>query len=307
MSTAAQEIPLVFDCQGSELIGMLHLPQAHAGRGMLSIVAGGPQYRGGVCRMQINMARELASAGVPVMRFDYRGLGDSEGDFRGFRDVGPDLAAAVAAFQAHVPQLREVVLWGGCDAASAILINAWKLPAVTSLVLGNPWVHSTETSDGVAVQHYSQRIRDKDFWLKLLRLQYNPLPALATLVRRAATKLRPGWGSGSGAGATAAAGTDDVQANFVGRMRKGMAGFGGEVLMLMSGRSLLSREFDQLVSERPAWQQAMAAPRRVVRHVLPDADQAFSTLDARREVTALTLRWMQAPDQLHSHDPVAQP
>ena len=302
MSTAVQEIPLVFECQGCELIGMLHLPEAHTGRGMLSVVAGGPQYRGGVCRMQTNMARELAAAGVPVMRFDYRGLGDSEGEFRGFRDIGPDLAAAVAAFQAQVPQLREVVLWGGCDAASAILINAWRLPAVTGLVLGNPWVHSADTSDGVAVQHYGQRIRDKDFWLKLLRLQYNPLPALATLARRAASKLRP---RPHGAGVQGVE-ADDVHADFVGRMRKGMAGFRGEVLMLMSGRSLLSREFDQLVAEQPAWRQAMEAPRRLVRHVLPDADQAFSTLEARREVTSLTLRWMLDPDQLHSHDPLAQ-
>ena len=68
MSVAVQEIPLVFECNGCELIGMLHLPQEHTGRGMLSVVAGGPQYRGGVCRMQTNMARELAAAGVPVMR-----------------------------------------------------------------------------------------------------------------------------------------------------------------------------------------------------------------------------------------------
>ncbi len=302
MSVAVQEIPLVFECNGCELIGMLHLPQEHTGRGMLSVVAGGPQYRGGVCRMQTNMARELAAAGVPVMRFDYRGLGDSEGEFRGFCDIGPDLAAAVAAFQAQVPQLREVVLWGGCDAASAVLINAWRLPAVTGLVLGNPWVHSAETSDGVAVQHYGQRLRDKDFWLKLLRLQYNPLPALATLIRRAASKLMPRTSDG----VTQTVAADDVHADFVDRMRHGMAAFRGEVLMLMSGRSLLSREFDQLVAERSAWQQAMAAPRRLVRRVLPDADQAFSTLEARREVTGLTLRWMQNPDQLHSHDPLAK-
>lgn len=302
MSATAQEIPLVFECQGSELIGMLHLPPTHSGSGMLSVVAGGPQYRGGVCRMQINMARELAAAGVPVMRFDYRGLGDSEGEFRGFRDIGPDLAAAVATFQEHVPRLRKVVLWGGCDAASAILINAWRMPAVTSLVLGNPWVHTPETSDGVAVQHYGKRIRDKDFWLKLLRLQYNPLPAIGTLARRAATKLRP---QGLMTGPTEAP-DDDVQADFVDRMRNGMAGFRGDVLMLMSGRSLLSREFDQLVAEQPAWQRAMARPRRLVRRLLPDADQAFSTLEARREVTELTRQWLLAPDQLHSDEPLAK-
>ena len=71
------------------------------------------------------------------MRFDHRGLGDSEGVFKGFRELEADLAAAIDAFVGAVPGMEEVVLFGGCDAASGIMINAWKFPRVTGIVLGN--------------------------------------------------------------------------------------------------------------------------------------------------------------------------
>ena len=288
MST--QEIPLVFDCEGCELIGMVHVPAQPQCRGMLSIVAGGPQYRSGVCRMQVQMARQLAAAGIAVMRFDYRGLGDSEGVFRGFQDVEADLAAAIRAFKAHAPGLEEVVLWGGCDAASAVMINAWKYPEVTGIVIGNPWVHSEQTGDAVALQHFSSRLRDKDFWLKLLRLQYNPLPALITILRSVRSRLMPA--ATDAVRHDAGARQDRLSLPFVERMCIGLGNFKGDVLMLMSGRSLLSKEFDELVASRPAWQQAMRSPRHMVRFEIADGDQAFSTMDSRIKVSAATLRWL---------------
>lgn len=299
MST--REIPVTFDCEGAELLGMVHLPDQPQARGMLSIVAGGPQYRGGVCRMQVQMARHLAAAGVPVMRFDYRGLGDSEGEFRGFQDVEADIRAALACFRRQAPGLREVVLWGGCDGASAVLINGWKFPEVAGLVLGNPWVHNAATSDVVEIKHYGQRMRDPQFWLKVLRLQYNPLPALATLLRGSTARLARALGGGTAAAAAA----DDPSTPFVPRMRTGLQRFRGDVLLLMSGKSLLSQEFDELLQGDAAWQQAARAPRRMVRHDIPEGDQAFSTMDTRAEVNAVTLQWLLDPARLPARPVVA--
>lgn len=293
MSDDTQEIPLSFECEGSQLVGVVHRPRHVRSRGMVSVVAGGPQFRGGVCRMQVQMARALAAQGVPVMRFDYRGLGDSEGAFKGFGHIGADLAAAVAAFQAQVPGMHEVVLWGGCDAASASLIHGWKLPQVTGLVLGNPWVHSDDTSDTVAVKHYGQRMRDPDFWLKLVKLQYNPLPAVATLVRATLKRLEPKPPTSAPTEVR-----DDPTLPFQTRMRIGLSQFKGDVLLLMSGRSLLSKEFDELVVSDPAWTQALCSARSVSRIDLADADQAFSTLAARQAVTEATGQWLLNPSSL---------
>lgn len=297
---ACTEVPVVFDCQGSRLVGVVHVPAQSRARGLLSVVAGGPQYRGGLARMQVRMARRLAAAGVPVMRFDYRGLGDSEGHFRGFRHVEQDIGAAIQTFMAQVPAMREVALWGGCDASSAGLINGWKFPQVSGLLLGNPFVHSEETGDQVAVAHYRQRLRDKDFWLKLLRGGYNPLPALATLLRRARTRLWRALGGGRGSDTVAVA-RDDPALPFQQRMCLGLSRFKGDVLMVISGRSLVSKEFDQLLSQSPQWQRALSAPSQLVRVDLPNADQAYSSISTQNEVIDLVTRWMCTPEQVPGH------
>lgn len=283
---------MVFDCDGSELVGVIHLPEQVRSRGMLSIVAGGPQYRGGVGRLQVQMARQLAAAGVPVMRFDYRGLGDGEGAFRGFQDVQADLRAALATFREHVPDVREFVLWGGCDAAAAIMINAHKLPGVTGIITGNPWVHTDETGDAVIVKHhYRKRMKDADFWLKVLRLEYNPLPAMATLTRSAMRRMRPR----PQVTRDASTRLDDPSQPFVPRMLVGLSRFKGDMLLLMSGRSLVSKEFDELVASQPDWQAALRAKNSFARHDMPDSDQTYSSIASRREVIEVTRRWMLDP------------
>lgn len=289
---SAREIPSVFDCAGDALVSVTHVPDSVKTRGVLAIVAGGPQYRGGVGRLQVKLARELAAAGTPVMRFDYRGLGDSEGAFRGFTDVEADLRAALAHFRSLVPDMQEVVLWGGCDAASAILINAWKFPEVTGIMVGNPWMDNEDAGNAVTVKHhYSRRIREKEFWLKVLRLEFNPLPALATVARLVITRLKQKLTPSRPQPATVAT-QDDPSAPPVARMRAGLARFKGDMLLLMSGQSLVSAEFDEVVATDAGWQQAMRAPRQVTRHDLPDADQTYSTLAARNQVIALARAWL---------------
>ncbi|MBU6257228.1 MAG: hydrolase 1, exosortase A system-associated [Burkholderiales bacterium] len=280
------ELPIVFECEGSELVGIVHRPEPVAARGLLLIVAGGPQYRAGVNRLQVELARDLAALGVPMMRFDHRGLGDSEGPFRGFEDVGADIGAAIAAFRAQVPGLEEIVLWGGCDAASAILINAWQYPEVTGIALGNPWVHTDATADKVAVDHFGRRILDRDFWAKVLRMEYDPRPALGTLARRARSRCAALVGARPSAGA--------ATPHFIERMCHGLTRYRGDLLLVMSGRSQVSREFDELVASSPAWQQALKSPRRLDRHELPDADQTFSATESRGLLRELLGRWLLA-------------
>lgn len=296
MPMTQQEIPVVFDCQGAELIGMIHAPESIQARGLLAIVAGGPQYRGGVGRLQVQLARELAASGVPVMRFDYRGLGDSEGEFRGFQDVEADLAAAIRAFTAHVPSMKEIVLWGGCDAAAAIMINAAKFHEVTGIIVGNPWVHTEDTGDAVTVKHhYRKRIRQKAFWMKVLKLQYNPLPALATLMRTAISRIRKMASSNTSGDKKAQPLQDNAALPFVTRMRIGLTRFNGDMLLLMSGKSMVSKEFDELVASDPGWMRALQSPRLLARHDMPNADQTYSSIASRAEVIAVARAWMLDP------------
>ena len=116
-----------FDCRGERLVAVLHPGADDARRGVV-IVVGGPQYRVGSHRQFVMLARHLARAGVPVLRFDYRGMGDSEGSHPGFEHVGPDIEAAIDLLCARAPSVREIILWTLCDAASAAL----RPPAATA-------------------------------------------------------------------------------------------------------------------------------------------------------------------------------
>ena len=71
-----KERPLHFKCQDTSLIGILSMPEDSGKRGIL-IVVGGPQYRTGSHRQFTLLARQFASDGIPTMRFDYRGMGES--------------------------------------------------------------------------------------------------------------------------------------------------------------------------------------------------------------------------------------
>ena len=72
------ETALVFDCVGETLVGVLTTDSPLAETGVV-LVVGGPQYRAGSHRYFVQLARALAGAGFPTLRFDCRGMGDSSG------------------------------------------------------------------------------------------------------------------------------------------------------------------------------------------------------------------------------------
>ncbi|MFM5954636.1 MAG: hydrolase 1, exosortase A system-associated [Novosphingobium sp.] len=129
----------LFSCEASTLAGSID--QADAAAGLL-VVSGGNEVRSGPWGSQALLADRIAAAGFPVMRFDRRGIGDSEGINGSFTASQPDIAAAVAAFRAENPRLRKIVGFGNCDAASALMLGGGA--GFDALVLSNPWTFDPE-------------------------------------------------------------------------------------------------------------------------------------------------------------------
>lgn len=279
-----REIPLVFECEGDALVGIVHKPEIPREIAVLSIIAGGPQYRAGVGRGMVSLARKLSANGVAVLRFDHRGLGDGAGQFRGFEDMAADIQAAVDAFRAEVPEVKKVVLWGGCDAASSAMIHGWKIPDAASLVLGNPWVTTTEIQEAVMRQHYRSRLLERSFWRKVLRFEYNLLEYARAGFQKVSSGLKRSLSNTE---------SDDPldTGHFVDRMLDGLRRFDGPVLFLMSGQSLITQEFDELVSRDDGWREVYNRPgsKRVD---LPNADQTFSDEDSRERVNRAICDWV---------------
>ena len=275
------EQALAFECGGDALIGILTVPPAMRDVGVV-IVVGGPQYRVGSHRQFVHLARALAREGFPAFRFDYRGMGDSEGAARSFEDVSEDVAAAIAAFRGACPGIAKIVLWGLCDAASAALlyVGSARGTPIAGLVLANPWVRGKTTLARTHVKHYYRaRLFEARFWARLLRGDVRIVDACRGFAKAVRSALR---------GSDAVAG---VSQSFRERMASGLAAFRGPVLLLLSGRDLTAREFEEHVRADAAW-NGLLRGECVERCDLLEADHTFSDPRARVEVETATVRWL---------------
>jgi len=278
----SREDALVFDCAGESLVGILGGAEIAASRGVL-IVVGGPNYRAGSGRQFTLLARRLAESGVPTLRFDYRGMGDSGGDARTFERVSDDIRCAIDRFFAAVPGLKDVVIWGLCDAASAALMYAHADARVSGLVLLNPWVRTTQGLARVHLKHYYvRRLFQASLWQKLARGEFDFRGAASALRRIVVEAL-----------GTRGAGAPQEEISFLERMEHGLRGFRGKVLLILSGNDLTAREFKDFVAASKHWQDLLAR-EGVSRHDLPEANHTFARRDWRDQVERWTETWVKA-------------
>ncbi|HEY1092632.1 MAG TPA: hydrolase 1, exosortase A system-associated [Burkholderiaceae bacterium] len=273
------EQALQWRCEGEATIGIASLPAMPNGDLGLLIIVGGPQYRVGSHRQFALLARRLAAEGFATLRFDVRGMGDSEGEARSFETLDADIAAAIDALQASAPQVKRVALWGLCDAASAALLYTGRRadPRVVGLALLNPWVRSAATLARTHVKHYYwQRLREPAFWRKLLGGGV-ALKALRDLARNVRLARQP---------------AHSESLSYQAAMAQAALRFAGPQLLLLSGTDYTAKEFVEYAAASPDWLAALACPG-MTRHELPQADHTFSNAATRRQVEDLTLAWLQ--------------
>lgn len=281
------ESPLVFECADCRLVGIAAIPPSSSSIGVV-IVVGGPQYRSGSHRQFTLLARELSKDGIPSLRFDYRGMGDSEGETRSFETVDADLRAAIDALQAAAPGVRQVVLWGLCDAASAALYYAHSDARVAGLVLLNPWVHSEAGASRARLQHYYlARLLQASFWSKLLSGQVRLFASAKDLLRAGGHTLLHRQSKP----AADKAGKPLGEGSYIDRMLAGMRLYPGRILLILSGNDLVAQEFEQLARSDSGWKAACASAK-VEKHSLREANHTFAARSQRDQVSNLTRRWI---------------
>lgn len=274
------ESAFAFECQGDNLIGIAVLPEKPVERGVLVIV-GGPQYRTGSHRQFALMTRYYAAAGIPAMRFDYRGMGDSEGELRDFESIGEDIQAAVDAFFEHAPGMKEVILWGLCDAATAAIFHAWRDSRISGLVLVNPWARTEDGEAKARLKHYYlSRIVDPGLWRKLIHGKFdfrNSLTDFFDSLSRIFGRNRQSESSVREA------------MTLPERMREGLEKFKGKSLLILSENDLTAREFEDIAKSSTSWRKLL---EQIERRDLAGADHTFSCRSWRDQVSSWTKEWI---------------
>jgi exosortase A-associated hydrolase 1 len=170
-----------FTCEGNTLAATLD--EAPSATGLL-IVSGGNEIRAGAHRGMAKLAADIAAKGFPVFRFDRRGIGDSEGQNRGFQSSALDIDAAISAFRGHCPAITRIVAFGNCDGASAILIH--RPAGIDAALLANIWTIETneEGPPPAAIKaRYKEKLLQPKEWLRLLRGGINIGKVLRGLTR----------------------------------------------------------------------------------------------------------------------------
>lgn len=276
MNFVVTESALEFDCGEDTLVGVLARPPQPLDTAVI-IVVGGPQYRAGSHRQFVLLARHLARAGHAVLRFDVRGMGDSEGTFPGFERLHDDIDAAVGAVLRAQPQARRVVLWGLCDGASAALLYCGTRgdARIAGLCLANPWVRTETGLARTHVKHYYvRRLMQREFWAKLLRGGVGA-SALSALTRNVAMAHRA-----------------PQDGDYTERMAAAWQTFDGPLLLLLSENDYTAKEFLEHVETAPAWRGALRR-KDLRRHDVAKADHTFSSAWARSQMESHTLTWLQ--------------
>lgn len=289
------EKPLVFECQGNSLYGILHSP-LRAGQVGVLIVVGGPQYRVGSHRQFLLLARDLADQSYPVLRFDYSGMGDSQGEQKTFDDVDTDIRAAIDQFFVSQQGLEHIVIWGLCDAASAALFYAYQDNRVKGLVLLNPWVYTQEGKARAYLRYYYiKRVLSREFWSKLVSGQFRFVDSICSLLSMVAQTIC----SGKQHESLMSSETEPLvsaELPLPERMKQCLLRFKGPVLCILSGNNdMTAQEFKDVLSADTEWQQ-LFGNERIKRQDFPESDHTFSRAEWRKQVAEWTLSWLN--DQL---------
>ncbi|KUR79311.1 hydrolase 1, exosortase A system-associated [Novosphingobium sp. Fuku2-ISO-50] len=218
--------PIAFSCGPDTLYGMLDCAGAHGMTGLL-IVSGGSEIRAGAFGGMAHLAARLAeTGGVPVFRFDRRGIGDSDGENGGWQGSQDDIAAALAAFRAALPGMRRVVGFGICDAASALMLYG---AGLDGLVLANPWTLDDADDDaaghtpGALRRRYLTRLADPRALWRLLSGRID------------LRKLFRGLGR--------AVQRSEAPSPLVDTLRSGLARFAGPVTLLIAAGDRVGQRF----------------------------------------------------------------
>ncbi len=178
-STDSERI-VYFLSKGKRLFGVLHVPTDCTKKIGVIFLNSGPQYRVGPHRMYVKAARRLSQVGFWVLRMDFPGIGDSEGEIDSihFDCYDPADTCSAIDFLMEKEKIDKVVLIGTCAGARNALMTAardsrvdsivlWSLPMITFSLYTPVSKNAPRASmSGIAAKRYLKNWLKKAFSIK---------------------------------------------------------------------------------------------------------------------------------------------
>ena len=299
--------PVSFSFEGCRLFGMLSRPPAEALRRDTGIVIlnPGPTDRNGPERLYFKLAELFAAEGYPVLRFDARGVGESEGEcfvvlvgslfsvvFTKIQ-TGiwvPDTEAAIDFMIARTG-VKQVILGGLCGGAiTALLAGAEHPKVIGQFMIGNPTTLSSKASE---VQDLPESVLSRDaklYWEKLFRpsawLRVLTLKTdLRTFWKVALSRIRPRTQKEKANGSEA--GSAKLNPFFVRSFHSAIAG-GKKLLFVYSENDYLWHEYQEYFS--PSLEKGSAGGFELA--TIPKANHNLTETDWQGALHKILIAWL---------------
>ena len=134
------ETPIFFGEKQDQLFGVLHQPVQDANGNAFVFCHPFAEEKLWAHRVFVNFARDLAHRGYIVLRFDYRGYGDSDGNFTNFTltSHGEDIERATSFLRQQFSIIGKIGLLGLRLGASLAWISAERCGINGPLILWDP-------------------------------------------------------------------------------------------------------------------------------------------------------------------------
>ncbi len=297
--------------RGHRLFGVLHRPHTQApGAPAVVLLSPGVKMRVGPHRLYLKLTDLFVRLGLPVLRFDFHGLGDSEGelseellaDVYNHIEVGRFVDDTLDAmdWMAATHGTSRFILSGLCGGAiTGLLAGARDARVVGLLGLGITPVLASRAADASRYmtsgqleqigQSYLRKLTDVRSWVRLLTFQSDYRLLWRSLSRRF---VKPPAAPPARAGNAAPAIPESDNANplfppaffrFTDTDRP--------MLLVFGGSDRLHFEFEEKFVARYRDRLAPAATRFTV-HVIPQANHVLSFEGWQRDLVAVSTDWL---------------
>ena len=284
------EQPVSFSVDGYDLYGVNSIPDVEP-RSAVIIVVGGPQFRVGSHRQFVLLARYLAENGVLVLRFDYSGMGYSEGPSKGFYEIDKDISAALNFVQNEFASIEKFYLWGLCDAASALAFYAYRDKRVDGLILLNPWVRSEAShSRTLLSKYYLGRFLSLEAWKELLKSPKKVVLSIGSFINVIVAIIKSKFRA-KPVDRVLELSIEDRANNIADSMFNGLSNYPGKVCFILSGNDLTADEFDRVLRSNK-WLTDKTNQTNTEIHRIQEANHTFSTESWRSQVERITMEFV---------------
>jgi predicted alpha/beta hydrolase len=298
------------NAQGHRLRGVLHEPDVRTARGVcILLLSPGIKGRVGPHRLYLKLAARLVPMGFHVLRFDYHGLGDSEGELseraladmynsiQAGRYVGDTIAAMDWMQTTH--GIRRFVGSGLCGGSISALVTAESDPRIECLLgIGLPTVLEGGPENWARIltqqqieslrESYVRKLLDPKSWARLLsgKSDYKVLGRI----------LRDRWlrrpRTAAADAAPAKAEVDSTNPRFASAFLS-MLGSNRPMLLLFSGADRLHGQFQENFEAHHA--ERLAPSRHLYEvHVVANANHVLADRAWVAESLQVAERWLDA-------------